>query len=32
MVLSGIHGVKVWIPDYTLGNDNLYLLAELVAR
>ena len=23
MVLSGIHSFKVWIPDYTLGNDRV---------
>ena len=22
MILSGIQGFKVWIPDYTLGNDS----------
>jgi hypothetical protein len=25
MILSGIHGFKVWIPDYTLGNDILFV-------
>ena len=25
MILSGIHGFKVWIPDYTLGNDRLFI-------
>ena len=22
MILAGIQGFKVWIPDYTLGNDD----------
>jgi hypothetical protein len=26
MILSGIHGFKVWIPDYTLGNDRHFIV------
>jgi len=28
MILSGIHDFKIWIPDYTLGNDNLRCYCE----
>jgi hypothetical protein len=28
MIISGIHGFKGWIPDYTLGNDIFYYCAE----
>jgi hypothetical protein len=28
MVRSGIHGVYVWIPDNTLGNDKLLYYSE----
>ena len=26
MILSRIHSFKVWIPDYTLGNDSILLV------